>query len=123
MNVNANHPPIKADLNNITGVILAGGQGRRMGGEDKGLMVLNGRPLVEYLLDSLRPQSSTLLINANRNHHRYQRYGFPVIEDQVGNYQGPLAGFSTALQHADTDWIMTVPCDGRWWLLIWHNGC
>lgn len=115
MNNNDNHQTAqntKAAKTNITGVILAGGQGRRMGGEDKGLMELNGRPLVEYLLDSLGPQTGALIINANRNQERYQRYGVPVIEDQVGNYQGPLAGFSTAMQHVDTDWIMTVPCDG-----------
>jgi molybdopterin molybdotransferase len=107
-----NHRPTPPHKDNITGVILAGGQGRRMGGKDKGLMEFNGRPLVEYLLESLRPQTGQLLINANRNHDRYQNYGVPVAEDQVGNYQGPLAGFSTAMQHVSTDWIMTVPCDG-----------
>ncbi len=96
----------------ITGVILAGGQGRRMGGEDKGLIELKGRPLVEYLLNNLALQTRTVIINANRNQDHYQRYGVPVIEDQLGNYQGPLAGFAAALQHVDTDWIMTVPCDG-----------
>ncbi|MEZ5536239.1 MAG: bifunctional molybdopterin-guanine dinucleotide biosynthesis adaptor protein MobB/molybdopterin molybdotransferase MoeA [Thiolinea sp.] len=101
--------PLHTD--NITGVILAGGQGRRMGGQDKGLMILNGRPLVEYLLNSLRSQTGQRMINANRNIEHYQRYGVPVVEDQVGNYQGPLAGFSTAMQHAQTGWIMTVPCD------------
>lgn len=111
MSRSVNHPPTTLESNNITGVILAGGQGRRMGGQDKGLMELNGRPLVEYLLDSLRLQTGQILINANRNHDRYQQYEVPVVEDQVGNYQGPLAGFSTAMQHANTDWIMTVPCD------------
>ncbi|MGB0845169.1 MAG: bifunctional molybdopterin-guanine dinucleotide biosynthesis adaptor protein MobB/molybdopterin molybdotransferase MoeA [Thiolinea sp.] len=96
----------------ITGVILAGGMGRRLGGQDKGLVKLNGKPLVDYLLTALKPQLNQVLINANRNQEVYQRYGVDVVSDQLSDFQGPLAGFSTALQHVDTPWIMTLPCDG-----------
>ncbi|SKA90724.1 molybdenum cofactor guanylyltransferase [Thiothrix eikelboomii] len=95
----------------ITGVILAGGQGRRMGGVDKGLLELQGRPLVEYVLQALQPQVETILISANRNQARYQHYQYPVISDQLTGYQGPLAGFAAAMQVIETDYMLTVPCD------------
>ncbi|WP_020560031.1 bifunctional molybdopterin-guanine dinucleotide biosynthesis adaptor protein MobB/molybdopterin molybdotransferase MoeA [Thiofilum flexile] len=95
----------------ISGVILAGGRGSRMGGQDKGLLELNGRPLVEYLLAALQPQVDTILINANRNQARYQHYHYPVISDELSDYQGPLAGFAAAMQVANTDYILTIPCD------------
>lgn len=96
----------------ITGVILAGGRGSRMGGQDKGLMAFNGRPLVEHLLEALKAQTGAQLINANRNHDLYERYGVPVMHDELTGFQGPLAGFAAAMQKADTAYIMTVPCDG-----------
>ena len=95
----------------ITGVILAGGQGSRMGGLDKGLLVLQGRPLVEHLLDALQPQVDAILISANRNQARYQQYQHPVISDELSGYQGPLAGFAAAMQHATTPYVLIVPCD------------
>lgn len=96
----------------ITGVILAGGKGSRMGGQDKGLLAWDGRPLVEHLLEALRPQTGAILINANRNHARYQAYGYPVVADDLEDFQGPLAGFATAMRVATTPYVMTVPCDG-----------
>jgi molybdenum cofactor guanylyltransferase len=96
----------------ITAVILAGGQGRRMGGQDKGLMEINGRVLVAILIDQLEPQVSNILINANRNRERYQDFGYPVVSDQLNDYQGPLAGFACAMNAVDTDFILTLPCDG-----------
>lgn len=96
----------------ITGVILAGGLARRMGGQDKGLVAFGGRPLVEWVIDGLRPQVRVLVINANRNRGRYADYGYPVIADVMGDFQGPLAGFSSALAAVQTPWIVTVPCDG-----------
>lgn len=96
----------------ITAVILAGGIGRRMGGQDKGLVELDGRPLIEHIIDALKPQVMTILINANRNQYRYASYGYPVITDTLANYQGPLAGFAAGLAAADTPHILTVPCDG-----------
>jgi len=96
----------------ITGVILAGGRGRRMGGSDKGLLELAGRPLIEYVLDALAPQVGTLLINANRNLGVYARYGHRVVTDDLQDYQGPLAGLAAALTTATTPWVLTLPCDG-----------
>jgi len=96
----------------ITGVILAGGKGRRMGGVDKGLVEYQQRPLIAHVIERLEPQVGGLLINANRNADKYQEYGFPVIADQLADYQGPLAGFSVAMLAAKTDYVLTVPCDG-----------
>ena len=99
-------------VNDITAVILAGGQGRRMGGQDKGLIEFNGKALVEILIADLERQSLGIVINANRNLDRYRDYGFPVINDQLQDYQGPLAGFASAMDSVDTDFILTLPCDG-----------
>jgi molybdenum cofactor guanylyltransferase len=96
----------------ITAVILAGGQGRRMGGQDKGLIEVDGKVLVAILIDQLEQQVSNILINANRNHERYQAFGYPVVSDQLDDYQGPLAGFACAMNTVDTDFILTLPCDG-----------
>lgn len=82
-----------------------------MGGEDKGLVPLAGRPMVEHVLDALLPQVGAVLINANRNHERYATYGHPVFADSVGGYLGPLAGVSSALQRLSTEFLVTVPCD------------
>ncbi len=95
----------------ITAVILAGGQGRRMGGMDKGLLEFDGRPLIEILLDKLRRQSVAVLINANRNQALYAGYGHPVVSDELEEYQGPLAGFASAMRAASTEYILTLPCD------------
>lgn len=102
-------PPAPSD---ITGVILAGGRGRRMGGVDKGLVKLAGRPLIEWVLDALAPQVGALLINANRHREIYAGYGVPVIADADAELNGPLAGMLSAMRAARTDWILTVPCDG-----------
>jgi len=96
----------------VTAVILAGGMGRRMGGVDKGQVMLNDRPLIEWVIEAIRPQVNQILINANRNHDAYARYGFPVLRDQLADFQGPLAGFAAGMQAATTDYIVTVPCDG-----------
>jgi molybdopterin-guanine dinucleotide biosynthesis protein A len=95
----------------ITGLVLAGGLGRRMGGEDKGLVPLAGRPMVAHVLDALRPQVGTVVVNANRNQERYAAFGHPVIADAVDGYLGPLAGVLTALQHCTTEFLVTAPCD------------
>ncbi len=96
---------------NITGVVLAGGRARRMGGEDKGLLAYRGRPLVAYALDALSLAAGTILINANRNLEEYARFGYPVIEDLTDSFDGPLAGLLSALQSAQTEYVLTVPCD------------
>lgn len=100
------------DKHDVTAVILAGGKGRRMDGEDKGLADLGGRPLVEHVIDSIEPQVETIIISANRNQQQYARYGYPVIADTLTDYQGPLAGFISGLTHARTSHVVTVPCDG-----------
>ncbi|MEI7064167.1 molybdenum cofactor guanylyltransferase MobA [Dickeya chrysanthemi] len=95
----------------ITGVILAGGQSSRMGGNDKGLIELEGRPLYQHVLDRLKPQVDTLLINANRHQECYRQSGYPVIGDINHDFSGPLAGVFTGLSVAKTEWVVFVPCD------------
>ena len=96
----------------ITGVILAGGMARRMGGQDKGLVPFSGRPLVDWVLEALSPQVAALVINANRNREIYAGYGYPVIADDIDGFQGPLAGFASTMAVVSTPWIVTLPCDG-----------
>ncbi|UHD15345.1 molybdenum cofactor guanylyltransferase [Thiocapsa bogorovii] len=83
-----------------------------MGGVDKGLVELAGRPMIEWVLDALAPQVGGLLINANRHREIYARYGAPVIADSDPGFNGPLSGMASAMRAAETDWILTVPCDG-----------
>ena len=97
---------------NVTAVILAGGKGRRMDGKDKGLVELADRPLIEYVIDAIKPQVETIILNANRNQEQYSHYGYPVISDALLDYQGPLAGFISALKSSTTSHIATLPCDG-----------
>lgn len=97
--------------NQITGVILAGGRGQRMGGVDKGLVALGGKPMVALALDALRPQVGTILINANRNIDEYAAFGCEVVSDGFEGFLGPLAGLASAMQAAKTDYLVTVPCD------------
>lgn len=100
------------ELRDITAVILAGGQGRRMGGQDKGLIEIDGKPLVAILVDRLERQSVDVVINANRNHDQYRQFGYPVVSDRLHDYQGPLAGFASAMSAVDSRFILTLPCDG-----------
>ena len=95
----------------ITAVILAGGEGRRMGGEDKGLIQLAGRGMVEHVLGRIVPQVGRVIINANRNRAAYARLGHPVFSDELNDFQGPLAGVATALEQIDTPLLLTLPCD------------
>ncbi len=95
----------------ITAVILAGGQGRRMGGQDKGLLDFNGRLMIEILIEALQNQALDIVINANRNQSKYQSYGYPVINDELKDFQGPLAGFASAMAVVKSDYILTLPCD------------
>ena len=96
---------------NITGIILAGGRARRMGGQDKGLIQLARKPMIEYVLNAIEPQVDAIIINANRNQKVYGKYGYPVVADQIGGYCGPLAGMASGLQAAKTPFIVTAPCD------------
>lgn len=95
----------------ITGVILAGGLGRRMGGIDKGLQELRGRPMVQWVVERLAPQVDELLINANQNGERYAAFGHRVVPDQIPDFAGPLAGLHAALSAAAHPLVATAPCD------------
>lgn len=95
----------------ITGVVLAGGLGRRMGGTDKGLQELKGRPMVAWVAERFSPQVDELLINANQNGERYASFGYPVVADKIPDFAGPLAGLHAALSAATHPLVATVPCD------------
>ncbi|MFT4047631.1 MAG: molybdenum cofactor guanylyltransferase MobA [Solimonas sp.] len=92
-------------------VILAGGRAARMGGADKGLLELRGRPLVAHLLDALRPQVGALIISANRNIEAYARFGMPVVTDLWPDFRGPLAGIAAGFAASTADWLLAAPCD------------
>ena len=95
----------------ITGLLLAGGRGSRMGGVDKGLQNFHGMPMALHTLLRLQPQVGELLVNANRNLGAYEAFGWPVWPDALPDYPGPLAGFLTGLERCETPWLATVPCD------------
>ena len=95
----------------ITGLVLAGGRGSRMGGVDKGLQNFNGISLALATLMRLQPQVGALMVNANRNLAAYEAFGAPVWPDVLADYAGPLAGFLTGLERCETQWLVTVPCD------------
>jgi molybdopterin-guanine dinucleotide biosynthesis protein A len=100
------------DRSHITGVVLAGGRGTRLGGADKGLQTLRGVALARRALDRLRPQVGRLLVNANRHVEEYATFGVPVCVDTVPGQPGPLAGLLAGLAAAGTPWLAAVPCDG-----------
>lgn len=95
----------------ITAVILAGGRAQRMGGEDKGLLELNGKPLIRHVIERIESQVDTILISANRNLAEYEKFGYPVVTDEQRDFLGPLAGIATALQDCAGDYLLAVPCD------------
>jgi molybdopterin-guanine dinucleotide biosynthesis protein A len=99
------------DPHDITGLILAGGRGSRMGGVDKGLQNHAGVPLAMHALMRLGPQVGAVMINANRNLGAYEAFGVPVWPDADTDYAGPLSGFLAGLEHCDTPYLVTVPCD------------
>ncbi len=95
----------------VSAVVLAGGLARRMGGEDKGLVMLAERPMVSYVLDNLSQQVQQVMINANRSQQQYAEFGYPVIADETQEFAGPLAGMAAALPHIDGEWLLSAPCD------------
>jgi len=97
--------------NDITAVILAGGKARRMNGQDKGLITLHGRSMIDYIIHALQPQVGSILVNANRNTEQYAAFGLPVIADMLGDYFGPLAGMASGMNATKTTFIVTAPCD------------
>lgn len=97
-------------IHSVTTVILAGGQGIRIGG-DKGLQSLHGKPLIGWVMDAVKFDSTALLINARDPHGEYQQFGCPVVGDLMPDWPGPLAGLHAALVNSCTEYVMTVPCD------------
>ncbi|PZP50584.1 MAG: molybdenum cofactor guanylyltransferase MobA [Azospira oryzae] len=95
----------------VTGVLLAGGKARRMGGVDKGLRPLKGKPLAQWVLERFAPQVDEILVNANQNLDQYARFGYRVIPDLVDGFAGPLAGLHRGLGEASHPLVATVPCD------------
>lgn len=97
--------------NDITGLILAGGRGSRMGGVDKGLQNYQGMPMALHALMRLAPQVGDTMINANRNLGAYEAMGVPVWPDTLADFPGPLAGLAAGLERCETPYLATVPCD------------
>lgn len=97
--------------NTVTGLVLAGGMGRRVQEQDKGLLLFQNRPLVEYALKAISPLVDEVIISANRNLETYRSFGYPVISDDFGNFEGPLAGILSGLQHGQGSIFLILPCD------------
>jgi len=97
-------------MDGVTGIVLAGGQGRRMGGVDKGLQLLHGKPMAAAVIARLAPQVDEILINANQNLAEYERFGHRVVPDAIGGFAGPLAGLHAGLGEASHELVLTVPC-------------
>lgn len=97
--------------NTVSGVVLAGGMGRRMQQQDKGLVLFNNRPLVSYAIAAMAPLVDELLISANRNQDSYRQFGYRVISDGNTSFDGPLAGILAAMQHASQPTLLIMPCD------------
>jgi len=95
----------------ITGLILAGGLGRRMGGRDKGLQPFRSQPMVAWSIQRLAPQVDALLINANQNQEAYAAFGYAVVPDRLAGFAGPLAGLQAGLLACETGLLVTAPCD------------
>jgi len=95
----------------ITGIVLAGGMGRRMGGVDKGLQLLRGKPMVQHVLERLAPQVDEIVINANQNAAAYAKFGYRVVADDIPGFAGPLAGLHAGMKATNKPLVVTVPCD------------
>lgn len=95
----------------VSGVILAGGESRRMGGQDKGLLPFAGQPLIQHVILRIAPQVDELRINTNRHSADYARFGYPLIGDDSAGFLGPLAGILAGLTASTHEWVLTAPCD------------
>jgi molybdopterin-guanine dinucleotide biosynthesis protein A len=104
-------PPAGDRHADVTGVVLAGGRATRMGGVDKGLVPVNGQPMIQWVIDVLRPQVAELFVNANRNLDQYRAFGHPVIDDGDREFRGPLAGIASGLRAATSRYVAFAPCD------------
>jgi molybdenum cofactor guanylyltransferase len=98
-------------MSRVSGIVLAGGLGRRMGGVDKGLQPLHGKPMIAWVLARLAPQVEEIIVNANQNLESYRAFGYRVVPDEIGGFAGPLAGLHAGLKLAAHPLVVTVPCD------------
>ena len=98
-------------MNQVTGLNLAGGLARRMGGGDKGLRLFRGRPMVAHAIERLAPQVAGVIVNANQNHDDYRTFGVRVVSDAIGKFAGPLAGLHAGLCVSRRPYLVSVPCD------------
>jgi len=98
-------------MQGVTGIVLAGGQGRRMGGVDKGLQLFRGRPMAQWAIERIAPQVQELIVNANQNPGEYARFGYRIVPDELGGFAGPLAGLLAGMKAASHDLVVTAPCD------------
>ena len=98
-------------VSSVTGLILAGGKGSRMGGVDKGLQAFRGKRLVDHVYERFAPQVGGIIINANQNHEEYRTFGVRVVSDAIGGYAGPLAGLHAGLSVSKRPFLASVPCD------------
>ena len=105
------NPAPETVVSQVTGVILSGGRATRMGGTDKGLIPVNGRPMITWVIDVLRPQVAEVMVNANRNLDRYREFGCPVIDDGDREFRGPLAGIASGMRAAASKYVAFAPCD------------
>jgi len=98
-------------MNLTSAIILAGGEGKRVGGRDKGLIPWNGTPMIEHIVHALETQTQEILISCNRNHEIYARYAAVTVKDSRDGFQGPLSGIFSVHSHCNFDYVLTVPCD------------
>jgi molybdopterin-guanine dinucleotide biosynthesis protein A len=98
-------------MSGVSGIVLAGGLGRRMGGVDKGLQLFRGKPMAQWAIERLAPQVDEILVNANQNLQRYEAFGHRVVRDEIGGFSGPLAGLHAGMKAARNALVVTVPCD------------
>ena len=98
-------------MQRVTGIVLAGGLGRRMGGVDKGLQPFRGKPMAQWAIERLAPQVDELIVNANQNRADYERFGYRVVPDELSGFAGPLAGLHAGMKAAANALVVTVPCD------------
>ena len=109
--VNQPNPAPGTVVGQVTGVVLSGGRATRMGGVDKGLVPVNGKPMISWVIDALRPQVAEVFVNANRNLDQYRALGFPVIDDGDREFRGPLAGIASGMRAASGKYVAFAPCD------------
>ena len=92
-------------------IILAGGEGKRVDGQDKGLLTYKNKTLMQHVIDRVSPQVDEIIISANRNIKKYETYNYPVVSDSANEYRGPMAGIAAALPYCNNEWVLIVPCD------------